>query len=141
MLNAFSLFEDIGLLYFFLLPIFFEVGILNDYLDYKFFFKHERKFLTHSPVSPLLFLVAVCFGLLGLIISVSFWIFLSLTFLILFEIHLLLDSLNPTGIPLIFKNKKFTKIPYDNPTWNLIFVVIGIIFIGFSITLYFSQPI
>lgn len=117
------------------------MGLLNDYLDYKVFFKHERKFWTHSPVSPLLILTAACFGLLGIVISVSFWIFLTITFLVLFEVHLFLDSLNPSGVPIIFNNKKISKIPYDNFKWNFIFVVIGICSTGLSITLYFSQPI
>jgi len=133
LLTIFNLFQNIGIIYFFMLPIYFEAGIINDILDYKLFNKHKRYFWTHSPFSPLLIGLAIILGLFGILINLPFSMFLTISMWFIFEIHILLDALNPTGIPLLFNNKKISNIPYDDFKWNAIFILIGIILTGISL--------
>jgi len=136
LLSIFNYFEGIGIIYFFMMPVYFEMGITNDLLDYKLFIKHKRYFWTHSPLSPLLIGLAIILGLPGIFINRLFSIFLTISLWLIFEFHILLDALNPTGIPLIIKYRKLSNISYNNFKWNKIFILLGFSLTGISLLNY-----
>lgn len=124
-LSILNIFVSISLLFFIMIPVFFEAGLLNDILDYKVFAKHKRYFLTHSPISPLIFFMAIVFGIPGVFFGPAIFFFLIVICLSIFETHILMDALNPSGVPFPIKKKSIRKIPYDSAKWNSFFICTG----------------
>ncbi|MHA1822098.1 MAG: metal-dependent hydrolase [Promethearchaeota archaeon] len=113
------------------------VGILPDLLDFKLFEGLHRNFLTHSPFSPIIIPLFFIFYIIAELLLPSTLLYpYVLIMLSIWDLHLLLDIINPTGIPIIpGKNISITNIRYDNLKYNLLFSLIGIglFFISFLI--------
>ncbi len=123
---------------FILFPFVFGLlGKVNDWLDFKLYSKHQRKFLTHSPFSPLLLAISILMGLTFSFIGPFFGIFVGITTHFIFLGHFFLDSLNPSGVPVMPKTKfGLKKIPYDSLRWNFLFFLAGLGMLMLSILLF-----
>ena len=134
MLDLYHLYNSLGFLYFFLIFFFIFISKINDWLDFKLYLKHERKFLTHSPLSPLLILMSVLFGSIFSTVNIMFGIYLGFIVYIIFLAHFFLDALNPSGVPLFPKTRISLKLfPYDDFKWNFFFLSIGILMISIAV--------
>ncbi len=139
MLDFYNIFDNLGTIYFFFIFFFVFIAKINDWLDIKIYLKHERKFLTHSPLSPLLILISIIIGTFFTIYNIFFGIYIGFIIYIIFLLHFFLDLLNPSGVPLLPKTRLTLKLfSYDNLKWNLIFLFIGVTmiilaFLGFII--------
>jgi len=128
LLDLFNLFIQIGLIYFFFAVLFVIIARTNDWLDFKISSKHERKFLTHSPLSPLLICICFILGAFFTLINILLGIYVGFIIYIIFLSHSFLDALNPTGVP-VFPNKYVhlkVTIPYDSIKYNLFISFIGL---------------
>jgi len=123
-----NLFVSLNVLYFILIIVFYIVGTLNDWLDFKISIRHERRFLTHSPLSPLLILIAMLMGLIFAIFDTAIGMFVGFMTYLLFLLHVILDSLNPSGVPLFpYTRYRIANIPYDDSLLNSLLTWSGII--------------
>ena len=130
----------LGLMYFLIAFYFVLIGKANDWLDYKIYRKHERKYLTHSPYSPLFILIATISGLLFGMLNIFLGVYMVFIVYIILASHSILEALNPSGIPLSRKGEKFhvkKTVPYDSLKWNLLISIIGAAMIVIA-TLIFS---
>lgn len=105
------------------------VGTLNDIIDFTIPGLKHRNWLTHSPISPLFFVLFILFWFIGdlFLIETQSIIFGFILFLNL-ELHVFLDAFTLSGVP-VFPNKKIRvqRIPFDDFRTNAIFDVIGIL--------------
>jgi hypothetical protein len=134
LLDLYNLFDRIGFLYFFFIFFFIFIARTNDWLDFKISAKHERKFLSHSPISPLLILICFLIGSLFSFISIFIGIYLGFIVYIIFFMHFLLDALNPSGVPLLPNSRiNINSIPYDDLKSNIFLLFIGLLMIFIAI--------
>ena len=137
LLNFYNFFVPLGVLFIFMGLLFGFMSRINDYLDFKLYSEHERKFLTHSPLSPLLFCISVITGALFAMIDIFLGIYVGIIVHILFVLHFLLDALNPSGVPLTpNKRIRLKDIPYDNLWWNIAFFLIGVLLTLSAVLIY-----
>jgi membrane-bound metal-dependent hydrolase YbcI (DUF457 family) len=105
----------------------FMLGGINDWLDFAVFrmFEH-RNWFTHSLSSPL-FIIGIFFSILSAFFSWRWTLVISIIFSLSWLVHVLLDSLTPTGV-YIFSPKRIVngKIYYKNLKWNVIIIGISI---------------
>ncbi|MFX1236112.1 MAG: hypothetical protein ACFFAS_20125 [Promethearchaeota archaeon] len=133
---CFNLIIRLGPIFVLLVLLFYLAGKTNDWLDHEMYFKHERKFLTHSPLSPLLILMAICAGAPFSLFSPLLAIFVCLTVYLIFCCHLILDSLNPSGVPILpGKKVRIATIAYDDLKTNFLFFIFGAILSTISLIL------
>ncbi|MHA1149374.1 MAG: hypothetical protein ACTSR8_14150 [Promethearchaeota archaeon] len=137
-LSLYNFFIPLGFLFFFFGFIFAIIGHACDWLDFKIFRDHNRNFLTHSPLSPLLICIAIVCGILFSIINIFLGIYCSFIVYLIFFLHFLLDALNPSGVPLLPKSRiRLLTIPYNSIKWNGLLMLIGII-LGISGTFLYA---
>lgn len=118
----------------FLIFYFAIISKLNDWMDFRLSKEHKRKFITHSPFSPLLILISFASGLVFAMINIYFGLYLILVTYSIFIGHFLLDSLNPSGVPVTPKTRfSFNKIRYDDLKWNILFFLGGCLISSISI--------
>ncbi len=136
---TFNLVETLGFLFFFIIMVTYLAGKINDWLDHEMYLKHERKFLTHSPLSPLLILLALSTGAPFSLLSPFLGIYVFFLIYVIFLSHIFLDAMNSSGVP-ILPNKKIriAQIPYDDLTANLTCVFIGTFMILIGLLMFFS---
>ena len=105
------------------------VGIINDILDFRILFKIHRNFLSHSPLSPVVLILFFISWFLGEILMLEdFSVVFALLLASLFEIHIFMDSFNPSGVPLIpGKIISFKKIRYNDFKVNFVISTVGIL--------------
>lgn len=128
LMTGFNLSFELGISYLLFALTFFIAGKLNDWLDFKISLQHERRFLTHSPLSPLLIAIAVLGGVPFSFIHPVLWPYISLTLYLIFLTHITMDALNPSGVP-VFPGTRFrlSCIPYDDLKVNAGFFLMGMI--------------
>ncbi|MHA1437381.1 MAG: hypothetical protein ACTSPD_07360 [Promethearchaeota archaeon] len=129
LLSLLNYFIKIGILFFFFFFFFIIISKANDWLDFKLFKKHERKFLTHSPLSPLLIGICIVSGVFFSIFNIILGIYIAFIIYIIFFTHFFLDALNPSGAPFFPRKQKIhlKAIPFNNIKWNLIIFLIGLL--------------
>lgn len=139
LLSLFNLVLKVGLLFFLMLFVFGLLAKVNDVLDHKLYSRHERHFLTHSPLSPLLIIIAILVGLGFGLLNVFFGIYVGIITYLIFFLHFLLDALNPSGVPVLLNGKvKLSMIPYDNKGINLLLFLIGVILLLIGTVIFFA---
>ncbi len=134
-----SALHGIGFLYFLFFFIFLLLGRVNDWLDFKLYAEHQRKFLTHSPFSPILIFISLLMGILFSFVGVFFGMFAAIATHLIFIGHFFLDSLNPSGVPVMPKTKvRLNTIPYDSLRWNFLFFLAGLAMTALSFLTFVS---
>jgi len=138
LLGIYQIFLPVGLFYFVFVVFFALCGEVCDLLDFKLYTEHERRFLSHSPLSPLLWLIAIASGIFSSLLHPSLGFFIGIATYLVILTHLFLDSLNPSGVPL-FSGKRIVvqHIPYDNWLWNFGFSLLGAFFLFMGYVLWF----
>lgn len=112
------------------------IGILPDVIDFKVIGMH-RNFLTHSPLSPLFFILWFALAYLLYELQIPFYLFTGLLLALSYQIHAILDSLNPTGIPLLpGRNIRLSTIRFDDFFANLLLDLAGILMFLVPVVLY-----
>lgn len=140
-ISVYNLFFFLGLLYALFPFYFFVIARTCDWLDHKLYREHERRFLTHSPLSPLLIMISMASGGLFSVMNLILGITVGITTYVIFFLHFLLDLLNPSGVPLTpRKHLKGLRMRYDDLTGNVGLSLIGISLLGFSLLLFFAFP-
>jgi len=130
MLSFFNIFIRLGFFYIFLGLLIVIIAKLNDWLDFRLSPSHKRVFLTHSPLSPLLISISLLIGLGFMTLNILLGFYLIFVVHSVFTFHIILDALNPTGVPLIPGKERLRlkkTIPYDNFLWNLALFLLGVI--------------
>ncbi|MHA1729791.1 MAG: metal-dependent hydrolase [Promethearchaeota archaeon] len=115
------------------------VGIINDLLDFRVLFGIHRNFLTHSPISPVVIILFMLAWILGDLLQLQEYTVLFAVLLSgLFELHILLDAFNPSGIP-IFPGKtvRIKRIPFDDVKANLLISMAGVVIFIFGLEISF----
>ncbi|MBN1801438.1 MAG: hypothetical protein JW891_08030 [Candidatus Lokiarchaeota archaeon] len=135
---TYNIFHPLGFFLLLILAVLYFAGKANDWLDHEIYFKHERRFLTHSPFSPLLLFIAIMIGSPFSIVTPSLGFFVFISVYLIFLGHIFLDALNCSGVP-VFPNKRvrIARIPYDDLMANFFCVILGttMAFIALSIFL------
>ncbi len=124
-LSLFSIFVEIGFIFYFLLFVFILIARIPDFVDHTLYREHKRRFLTHSPLSPLLIGISIILGLLFSFINLFLGVVVAIVIYLVFLSHCFLDALNPSGIPILRRRIMIKSIPYDNIKWNILFFIIG----------------
>ena len=115
------------------------IGNANDWLDFRFSKDHKRVFLTHSPFSPLLLGISILSGMIAALVQIGLGLLIATGTYLIFLGHFFLDSLNPSGVPVMPKTRFSLNITnYDNITWNLVFFVLGGSLMIISLIIYVS---
>lgn len=126
LLNSLIYSDTINIICLSLVAIF--IGILPDIIDFKLLRGNHRNFLTHSPISPLFFIILLFLPIFLVSIQFQHGIILGVLLAVSFQLHLILDMLNPTGVPLLPNYYiKFAKIHYDNVLTNIVLDGIGVV--------------
>jgi hypothetical protein len=129
MLALFNVFFRLSFLYYVFLLLCGILARTNDWLDFKYK-EHERKFLTHSPFSPVLIGISILIGSAMCMINVILGIYMMFVVHGVFLMHFFVDSLNPSGVPVMPKTRfKISEIPYDNLGWNILITLVSIVLI------------
>lgn len=103
-------------------------GILNDIIDFRSLGLKHRNWLTHSPISPLFFILFILFWFIGeIFLPENQALLFGLILVTNLEIHVFLDSFTISGIPLL-PNKivRLNKIPFDDFKLNILFDLAGL---------------
>lgn len=130
LLSFFSLIIPLGFLFFFFGVLFTALGHACDWLDFRIFKVHERNFWTHSPLSPLLILIAVIIGALTSFLNLLLGIYIGWIVYVIFFLHFFLDALNPSGVPLMPHSRiRFYHIPFNDFKANFTFFIAGLFLI------------
>lgn len=103
------------------------IGISPDLIDFKLLKGNHRNFLTHSPLSPLFFIMIIFLPLFFFSIQFQHGVLIGILLANSFQLHIFLDMLNPTGVPLIPNHfVRFSKIQYNNILSNMVLDGIGV---------------
>jgi len=110
------------------------IGILPDVLDFKLFFGKHRNWLTHSVISPILIPIFSIGWIISSIFSINMILLCGITFCLVWEFHIILDSFTAMGIYLLKsdKRKNLAHFRSDDIVINGLFSAIGLVMVLFS---------
>ncbi|OYT29914.1 MAG: hypothetical protein B6U95_01635 [Thermofilum sp. ex4484_82] len=109
------------------------LAIFPDILEQKILGEHKRSYLTHHPVTLIIFIPFLLFP-----ITVVRYIFLVV--FLSWSSHILLDAFTVGGVPLTQHFKlRLTKRYYNDPVLNIIFSFFGILMFVSSFFVFFVK--